>query len=122
MSASVVVCNGCCCGRVEKGHNEVPINMLKNAWKEHNLDNSVKLTISGCLGPCSMHNVSLLKTEKGLTWLGELSGVEHYGALVEWARNVAQHGIETETPEILAPQRFVRLQEVVIRDQELDHD
>lgn len=122
MSASVVVCNGCCCGRVEKGHNEVPINTLKNAWKEHNLDNSVKLTISGCLGPCSMHNVSLLKTEKGLTWLGELSGVEHYGALVEWARNVAQHGIETEIPEILAPQRFVRLQEVVIRDQELDHD
>lgn len=122
MSASVIVCNGCCCGRVEKGHNEVPINTLKNAWKEHNLDNSVKLTISGCLGPCSMHNVSLLKTEKGLTWLGELSGVEHYGALVEWARNVAQHGIETEIPEILAPQRFVRLQEVVIRDQELDHD
>ena len=122
MPSCVVVCNGCCCGRVEKGHNEVPINTLKNAWKEHNLDNSVKLTISGCLGPCSMHNVSLLKTEKGLTWLGELSGVEHYGALVEWARNVAQHGIETEIPEILAPQRFVRLQEVVIRDQELDHD
>ena len=117
MSASVVVCNGCCCGRVEKGHNEVPINMLKNAWKEHNLDNSVKLTVSGCLGPCSMHNVSLLKTEKGLTWLGELSGVEHYGALVEWARNVAQHGIETQIPEILVPQRFVRLQEVVIREQ-----
>ena len=122
MPSCVVVCNGCCCGRVEKGHNEVPIDALKTAWKEHELDKNVKLTISGCLGPCSMHNVSILKTENGLTWLGGLNGEEHYGALVEWARNVAQHGIETEIPEILVPQRFVRLQEVVIRDQESSDD
>ena len=119
MSAHVVVCDGCCCGRVEKGHNEVPINTLKAAWEEHGLADYVKLTISDCLGPCSMHNVSLLKTEKGLTWLGKLSENVHYEALVGWARDVSKYGTDTELPEVLAPHRFVRLEDVVIRTQEL---
>ena len=65
MSASVIVCNGCCCGKIEKGHNEVPVDALKSAWEKSGLEENVKLTISGCLGPCNMHNVSLLKTKNG---------------------------------------------------------
>ena len=41
MAAQVVVCNGCCCGRVEKGHNEVPIEALKAAWEENELGHQV---------------------------------------------------------------------------------
>ena len=108
MSTCITVCNGCCCGRVEKGHNEVPLKSLKTAWKERGLGNSVKLTISDCLGPCSMHNVTLLKTEKGQTWLGKLSSDEHYDALVEWAHNVAHYGVEGELPDILVQRQFDR--------------
>ena len=117
MSAQVVVCNGCCCGRVEKGHNEVPIEALKAAWEENESGHQVKLTISGCLGPCSMHNVSLLKTEDGLTWLGGLSHMNHYDALVRWACDVAK-GNDVKLPEILQERLFVRLQDVVIKEQE----
>ena len=119
MSNRIVVCNGCCCGRVEKGHAKVPINALKAAWKEHGLERKVKLTISGCLGPCSMHNVSLLKTEEGLVWLGKLRGSNHYDALVRWASTIDENGVVPKLPEILERCRFHRLEDVVIKEQEL---
>ena len=53
-----------------------------------------------------MHNVSLLKTERGQTWLGKLSAKEHYEALVGWALEFSQHGVEGELPEILTPHLF----------------
>ncbi len=104
---SIVVCNGCCCGRVEKGHNEVPLNDLKAAWKKHNLEKNVKLTISDCLGPCSMHNVTLFKNKGKKTWIGKLSNKDHYTALVEWAHNIAKYGNEAKLPSILVPYRFI---------------
>ncbi|CAI8155032.1 MAG: Uncharacterised protein [Methanobacteriota archaeon] len=111
MSASVIVCKGCCCGKIEKGHNEVPVDALKSAWEKSGLEEHVKLTISGCLGPCSMHNVSLLKTKNGNIWLGELNSYEHYDALVEWGSNVAEYGIDAELPEILVPLQFERAED-----------
>ena len=74
MSVSVIVCNGCCCGNLEKGYDEVPVEFLEQAWVENNLGQEAQLTISGCLRPCSMRNVVLLKSEDRLTWLGGLSG------------------------------------------------
>ena len=118
MSARVVVCSGCCCGNLDKGHNKVPIDFLKAAWEENGLEESVKLTISGCLGPCSMHNVSLLKTDEGLTWLGELSHEEHYGAIVSWARDFIQFDNKAKLPDSLVPHQFVRFEEVVITEHE----
>ena len=35
---TMFVCDGCCCGRTEKGHNEVPVSRLKIAWKKEKLD------------------------------------------------------------------------------------
>lgn len=106
MPTRVTVCKGCCCGNVEKGNSEVPVDFLKNSWEENDIGNKVKLTISGCLGPCSMNNVCLLTTEEGRIWLGELNGETHYGALVEWACSVAENGAHVELPEILASHRF----------------
>tara|TARA_Y100000996_G_C22387569_1_gene587773 strand:+ start:475 stop:825 length:351 start_codon:yes stop_codon:yes gene_type:complete len=107
-SASIDVCNGCCCGNIEKGHSEVPINAIKAAWKEYGLEKDVKLTITDCLGPCSMHNVTLLKTDEGQTWLGKLSEDEHYNSIVEWGRNVAKYGDKIKLPKNLAPHCFER--------------
>ena len=108
MSTRITVCNGCCCGRVEKGHNEVPLKSLKTAWKERGLGKSVKLTISDCLGPCSMHNVALLKTSEGHTWIGNLSEIGHFQALVGWASEVSHRGHYVDLPEILESNRFIR--------------
>ena len=108
MPTDVVVCNGCCCGNTDKGHPEVPVKLLNDEWENYGLNNSVKLRISKCLGPCSMHNVTLLKTDKGQTWLGKLSEDEHYNSIVEWGRNVAKYGDKIKLPKNLAPHCFER--------------
>ena len=47
MSVSVIVCNGCCCGNLEKGYDEVPVEFLEQAWVENKLGQEAQLTISG---------------------------------------------------------------------------
>ena len=106
MSAHVYVCDGCCCGRTEKGHKEVPADLLRDAWKKHDLAQEVYLTISSCLGPCRMHNVTLVSTEEGRTWLGKLSTESHYQALVQWATETAQAGSNVPLPSVLLDHRF----------------
>ena len=101
----IAVCNGCCCGRIEKGNKEVPVQKLKQAWDEGNLGENVKLTISTCLGPCSRNNVSLITVDDQRIWLGSLEG-EHYDSIIEWAQNIAEN---SELPESLKSQRFIPL-------------
>ena len=108
MSVSVIVCKGCCCGNLEKGYDEVPVEYLEQAWVENNLGEEAQLTISGCLGPCSMRNVVLLKSEDGLTWLGGLSVQEDYESLVNWAREYSRSEIAISLPEGLQRLEFER--------------
>ena len=107
MNPSVVVCSGCCCGRVDRGHPEVPIDALTEAWEKHQLEKKVNLTISGCLGPCSMHNVSKLITDKEEIWIGELDRQEYYDSIVSWAIEASRLGSAVQTPAILIPQIFI---------------
>ena len=106
MSARVVVCSGCCCGSIDKGHSEVPVDYLKKSWEENDLGSRVQLMISGCLGPCKMHNVSVLVTESDMFWLGDLGEVEHYESIVEWGKEAARDDQSENLPEILANMRF----------------
>jgi len=53
----VLVCQGCCCGAVERGRPEVPAEWLKAEWRRRGLLKRLQLTISGCLGPCDVPNV-----------------------------------------------------------------
>ena len=108
MTDSVIVCNGCYCGNTKKGHNAVPTDFLEKEWERQGLAENVKLTISDCLGPCSMHNVALLKTSEGHTWLGNLSEISHFQALIGWASDVSQCGHYIDLPEMLETNRFVR--------------
>ena len=85
MASTVVVCKGCCCGNVDRGHDEVPVELLEKAWAERNLEREIQLTISGCLGTCEMRNVVLLRTEGDRIWLGGLSEKEQYEAIIDWA-------------------------------------
>jgi hypothetical protein len=82
----VLVCIGCCCGRVERGKPEVPVDWLKAQWKAARLNPYIQLTISGCLGPCDLPNVVAVLTATGQQWIGQLNQREHYEALVQWGR------------------------------------
>lgn len=107
MAPRLMVCDGCCCGRMEKGNDVVPIDMLKQAWEEHGLKEHVKLSISGCLGPCSMNNVSLMMNGTERIWLGELSTIGHYESLVSWAKSIAEDGKMTALPDALKLHQFM---------------
>jgi hypothetical protein len=80
------VCVGCCCGRIERGKPEVPVDWLKAQWKAARLNPYIQLTISGCLGPCDLPNVVAVLTATGQQWIGQLDRQEHYETLVQWGR------------------------------------
>jgi hypothetical protein len=82
----VLICIGCCCGRVDRGKPEVPVDWLKAEWKAARLNPYIQLTISGCLGPCDLPNVVAVLTETGQQWIGRLNQREHYEALLQWGR------------------------------------
>lgn len=81
----VVVCSGCCCGAVNRGKPEVPVDWLKREWRARGLLKNIQLTVSGCLGPCDLPNVVRISGPSSEVWLGNISGTDQYARLVEWA-------------------------------------
>ena len=106
MAPRFTFCDGCCCGRVEKGNHETPVEYLREAWKNHDLKDHVKLTISGCLGPCKMNNVSLITTGTERIWLGKINDIGYYESIVDWAIEIANGASEIKLPEKLAKLQF----------------
>jgi hypothetical protein len=94
--ADVLVCAGCCCGHVEKGHPEVPVAWLKEEWRRRGLLKSIQLTIAGCIGPCDVPNVLCITTGQGSTWIGSINRHDQYQALLAWA-------VQSKTDGALAP-------------------
>lgn len=108
--AQLVLCQGCCCGRTDRGRPELPAEMLKGVWKAEKLNRSVQLTISGCLGPCDLANVALVITPDGNRWLGGMAGAGVYDALVEWARGCHATGRLLPLPAGFDGHRFERFE------------
>ena len=81
----ITICRGCCCGNVERGLPEVPVEWLKSEWRKRGLLKRVQLTISGCVGPCDVPNVVVITTSSGTEWLGNIVRFDQYRSLVEWA-------------------------------------
>jgi len=50
------------------------------------VNKGVQLTISGCLGPCDLPDVTVVVTPEVTQWYGRLNGDAHYDALIDWAR------------------------------------
>ena len=116
MANRVVVCKGCCCGNVSRGHDEVPVEFLKKAWAERNLEREIQLTISGCLGTCEMRNVVLLRTDDVRIWLGRLGEKVEYEAIVEWASNSANIEGAPNLPAVLKKLEFEGNQQLRLID------
>jgi len=85
MLGQISICDGCCCGKTEKGHPAVPVEWLKQEWKLRGLLKRVHLSISGCLGPCDVPNVVMITHSEGTQWLGCLNSRRHYAMLADWA-------------------------------------
>jgi len=108
--AQVVFCQGCCCGRTDRGRPELPVERLKATWKAEKLNRVVQLTISGCLGPCDLANVALVIKPDGNRWLGEMAGDGVYESLIEWARACNAAGVLLPLPAGTDGLRFARFQ------------
>jgi hypothetical protein len=106
--AQIVFCVGCCCGRVDRGHPQLPVDKLKGVWRAEKLNASVQLTISGCLGPCDLANVALVILPEGNVWLGGLAGAALYDELIAWARACHAANRALPLPPALDAHRFER--------------
>lgn len=103
----MAICEGCCCGRTDKGHPAIPRDELKAAWKKEQLNRTVQLTISGCLGPCDLANVVMLLSPTETIWLGDLE-TSDYATLLDWVRACKLTEQILPLPESLELHRFDR--------------
>jgi hypothetical protein len=102
----VVICSGCCCGAVNRGKPEVPVDWLKQEWRSRGLLKNIQLTISCCLGPCDLPNVVRISGSGTDVWLGKISRSEQYVSLVEWASQSKAAGAFLPLPERFDGLRF----------------
>lgn len=110
----MLVCLGCCCGRTDKGHPNVPVEWLKEQWRRRQLPKKVHLSISGCLGPCDISNVVLLLAGSDQIWLGGIKDQSAYEDLVDWASACALAGELQPLPPALECYRMQRFTEVAV--------
>ena len=104
----ILVCKGCC-GVTEKRKPPVPVEWLKQEWRNRRLSASITLTISeGCLGPCDLTNVICITSPHGVVWLGRIELHLHYARLVDWAENVARTDALLPLPSSFDSYRFDR--------------
>ena len=101
----VILCQGCCCGRTDRGFPEVPIDRIKAAWKAGRLNRTIQLTVSGCVGPCDVANVAVIVGPEGAVWFGELR-THHYDVLLDWAERCHAAGKLLPVPPDLGDHRF----------------
>ena len=106
--AQLIFCEGCCCGRTDRGKPELPVDRIREVWRNEGLNRSVQLTISGCLGPCDLTNVTLVLTAEGSQWLGDLAGNDIYDDLIEWAWACHAAGVVVPLPAHFDRYRFER--------------
>ena len=104
----IVFCEGCCCGRTDKGFKPLPRDWIKQLWKEEKLTKSVQLTISGCLGPCDLANVFCVISSQGTQWFGGLQEQWQYELLLDWAEASRDADVLLELPAELNRHRFER--------------
>ena len=113
--AQIFFCDGCCCGRAEKGFPPLPKTMIKERWKSLKLNGTIQLTISGCLGPCDLANVVYLLASDGTgQWFGGLSEHWQFETLVQWASECHRSSSLLPIPATLDGHRFTRFASVPI--------
>ena len=80
----VTIYRGYRCGNTDRGLPEVPVDWLKDEWRERGLLKRVQLTISGRVGPCDVPNVVVITNSSGTEWMGNSSSFDKYHSLLGW--------------------------------------
>lgn len=102
------VCNGCCCGRTEKGFPALALEDFKRQWKRRGLRRRFHLTISGCLGPCPLANVVLLQFRGRSWWLHSINRASDVDLIYNHVEEMLQADAHLDLPDALAERHFQR--------------
>jgi cobaltochelatase CobN len=108
LEGQIFVCRGCCCGNVERGIPEVPLEAFKNEWKARGIRQRVHLTITACLGPCAVANVVLLIVHGRAVWLHSIDTLDQVLAIFDYVEKSLAAGKFLPLDERLAPVEFTR--------------
>ena len=102
------VCQGCCCGRTDKGFPALPLDEFKRQWKERGIRRRFHLTISGCLGPCPLANVVLILFRGRSVWLHSINNSEDVGRIYGYVERMLLEESYLDPPAGLAERQFDR--------------
>ena len=102
------VCQGCCCGRTDKGFPPLPLDEFKRQWKERGIRRRFHLTISGCLGPCPLANVVLILFRGRSVWLHSINSDTDVSLIYSYVEQMLLEGGYLPPPPELAARQFER--------------
>lgn len=102
------VCNGCCCGRTDKGFPALPLDEFKQQWKKRGIRRRIHLTISGCLGPCPLANVVLLQFHGKCMWFHSINNPEDVDLIYNYVEAMLLAETVLDPPYSLAARLFDR--------------
>jgi len=102
------VCNGCCCGRTDKGFPPLPLEEFKQQWKKRGFRRRFHLTISGCLGPCPLANVVLLQFRGRSMWFHSINHAQDVDVIYDYVERALQGETDLDVPAELASRHFQR--------------
>jgi len=102
------VCHGCCCGRIEKGFPPLPVDEFKRQWKARGIRRRFHLTISGCLGPCTVANVVLVLFRGVSIWLHSIGSDQDVSDIYDYVERMLAAERYLDPPPSLAGRHFQR--------------
>ena len=102
------VCQGCCCGRTDKGFPALPLDEFKRQWKERGIRRRFHLTISGCLGPCPLANVILILFRGRTVWLHSINSPDDVTLIYDYVERMLRAESYLDPPAGLAERHFER--------------
>jgi cobaltochelatase CobN len=108
LEGQLLVCQGCCCGRTERGMPALPLDDFKRQWKERGVKLRVHLTVTGCLGPCPLANVVLILFAGESVWLHSINTPEHVTAIYDYLETMLAEEQYRPPDGILADCHFNR--------------
>mgnify|MGYP002625517315 CR=1 FL=1 len=104
----MLVCNGCCCGRTEKGFPALPLDEFKTQWKVRGIRRRFHLTIAGCLGPCPLANVVLILFQGRSVWLHSINSPDDVDLIYDYVERMLLANAYLDPPEELIARHFPR--------------
>jgi hypothetical protein len=102
------ICNGCCCGRTEKGFPALPLEEFKRQWKQRGMRRRVHLTIAGCLGPCPLANVVLLQFRGRSQWFHSINHSADVDLIYTYVEQMLTEELPVDLPDALRDRLFQR--------------